>query len=143
MELLVLLHAFFGCLVDVSVSSVSAAPNRLPQGSDILLIGPGTLRQLADLRFFESLRTLRATDILEAFDCDLGLDVLIVAFEADVGGVLLLVAGLCVRRLGELVLSDVVDAYAAFFERNSCSLAIRRWVGWCIVAVLSFNSGAS
>jgi len=66
----------------------------------LLLVSLCVLGQLADLWLCERLRALRAADGVGAFAIDLGFNVLVVAFEADVGGVLL---ASDMSALGELV----------------------------------------
>lgn len=64
-------------------------------------------RELANLWLCELLGTMRAADEVGAFVIESCFDVLVVAFEADIGGVLLISS---MRFLRELIRSDVVGA---------------------------------
>jgi hypothetical protein len=85
----------------------SQGPRVIQPWMPILLIGCDAPSELADLGLFQRLRTLRAADMFGAFGIDLGVDVLVVAFEADVGAV-----GFApgMRKFGKLVRHDVVHA---------------------------------
>lgn len=75
----------------------------------LLLISSNVPRQLASLRLYERLRALWAIHDSGACTIDLGLDVLIVAFEADVRA-MLPTATLRMRSPWILVLGDVFEA---------------------------------